>query len=207
MDTAFWWSFLFSFGVSACCGVRAGLSLLGVSLLAHLGWLFLHPAFSFMADWRFIALVVLAAVLEIIIDKFRASSNILDGCGVVLRTVVALWITAALIGGDIWSVWVIGGIVLGGLTTFVVNLAKPMVRAWTTDLVPNHTFRGTLAVSIFEDIAIGLALVGVIYWPWLGLAYGILALLVGLTVLGLFVRQGGSPLHWHWNRVGGREIN
>nr|MCR4784224.1 hypothetical protein [bacterium] len=100
-----------------------------------------------------------------------------------------------------------GGIVLGGLTTFVVNLAKPMVRAWTTDLVPNHTFRGTLAVSIFEDIAIGLALVGVIYWPWLGLAYGILALLVGLTVLGLFVRQGGSPLHWHWNRVCGREID
>ncbi len=201
MDAALGWSFFISWGVSACCGWRAGLSLLGVSLVAHLGWLWLHPAFDFMTDWRFISLVVLAALVESIIDKFRTSSVILDSCGLVVRTGVALWLVSSLITNLSWGWGIVLGIALGGATTFLVNLAKPLTRTWLTDLLPGATALGSLILSCVEDLAICLALLGVFFVPWLGLVYALAGVLWALFVLYQFIRQGGNLWRWHWDRI------
>ncbi|MGM9993025.1 MAG: DUF4126 domain-containing protein [Candidatus Bruticola sp.] len=205
-DTAFWFSFFFSFGVSACCGARAGLCLLGVSILAHLGWLWLDPNFSFMSDGRFIALVFLAAVIEIIVDKFGVSSRVLDSFGLVLRTSIAIWLAFSIITCSYWIGLVIAGVAVGGLTSLLVNLAKPLVRLWLIDLVPGLTFVGTLLISSLEDLVICSLLAAIFWCPWIGLVCGVVSILFALAVVGLFVRQGGNLPRWYWNRLYLREV-
>lgn len=206
MDAAFWWSFFLSFGISACCGVRAGLSLLVVSILAHLGWLFLDPNFYFMADWRFISLVVLAAAIEIVVDKFRVYGHVLDSCGLVLRTAIAIWLAVSIITCSHWIGLVVLGVGVGGLTALLVNLSKPLVRLWLVDLAPGVTSMGTMVLSLLEDFSI-CALLAAIFWcPWVGLVCGILSIFWGLFVLGLFIRQGGNLPRWYWHRLILREV-
>lgn len=205
MDTFVLWSFMIAFGISACCGFRAGLCLIFISALAHIGWLGLDPLFNFMSSQPFIVLACVMAAAEILLDKFRKSSYIADIFGLVLRTGAAVWISLAIMAYSRLGVWAVVGAVLGGLTSCIINMAKPIVGTWLVDLMPGSVSLGTVILSVFTDIVIVAGLIiGYWYKPFLAIS-GILSLIMAIFALVKFYRQGGR-MSWFWGRVVSKEV-
>ncbi len=168
---------LMAVSLSACAGIRAFLPPLAVSLLALGGYITLAPQFAWMARWDVALVFGIAAVLEIVADKYPGVDNLLDGAGLFVKPLAGALLASSVITGMDPLVALALGIIVGGGVAGTVHVAKAKLRLAST------AFTGGLAnpvVSFFEDafaiigtvlavvwpvvVAVGLALVAVFAW-------------------------------------------
>jgi uncharacterized membrane protein len=166
---------LMAISLSACAGIRAFLPPLAVSLLALGGYITLAPQFQWMARWDVALVFGIAAVLEIVADKYPGVDNLLDGAGLVVKPLAGALLASSVITGMDPLLALTLGIIVGGGVAGTVHLAKAKLRLAST------AFTGGLAnpvVSFFEDAfaVIGTALA--VVWPVL--------VAIVLAVLGFF---------------------
>lgn len=199
-------SFFTSFGISVCCGTRAGVCLALISILARTGVVSLDSHFAFMQSAPFMILALLAAFAEAGADKFKNCSRFLDSSTIALRTIIAAWLAVSLLYGEALPLETALGGVLGGFTAFLVNFTRPLTKVWLTDLLPSATVAAAVLLSVFEDVMSMAVLLAAVFCPWLGLFCGIAGCAGGVFVLCKFIGNGGRPLSWHWNRICLREV-
>lgn len=174
-------------GLAASTGLRAFIGPLAASLLFFSGQLDPNPGLEWLGEPVTVTVFAVAAVLEIIADKFPGVDNALDTAGLVIKPVMGVLVALSLFGElqpvAQYSIAIIegGGVALG------VQLAKSQLRLATT------FFTGGLAnplVSLLEDI-------GTVLWA-------ILSILAPLVAAVLLVLGGGWVVRtfsrWRQNR-------
>lgn len=173
---------LMAVSLSACAGIRAFLPPLAVSLLSLGGYITLAPQFAWMARWDVALVFGIAAVLEIVADKYPGVDNLLDGVGLVVKPLAGALLASSVITGMDPLIAISLGIIVGGGVAGTVHLAKAKLRLAST------AFTGGLAnpvVSFIEDVfaVIGTALA--VIWPVvLAVVLIILAVLIWRFVKG-----------------------
>ena len=171
---------LMAVSLSACAGIRAFLPPLAVSLLALGGYIQLAPGFSWMADPLVAGAFALAAVIELVADKFPGVDHALDTAGLVLRPLAGGLLTTSLITGMDPALSLCLGVIVGGSMAGIMQAAKGSVR------VLSSATTGGLAnplVSWVEDV---VAFIGTI----LSIVVPILAAALAVTLAVFIVRKG-----------------
>jgi uncharacterized membrane protein len=172
--------------LSACAGIRAFLPPLAVSLLALSGHITLAPGFAWMGRWDVAAIFGLAALLEIVADKYPGVDHAMDAAGLVLKPVMGALLASSLITGMDPLTALCIGIIVGGATAGIVHLGKAKLRLVSTG------FTAGLAnpvLSTLEDI-------GAVIWTVLAISLPyitVLALIVGGVLLARLLSHRRAP--------------
>jgi uncharacterized membrane protein len=150
MDTGQWvFIILMAVSLSACAGLRAFIPPLIVSILAMSGYVTLAPQFQWLGRWEVALLFGLAAVLEIIADKYPGVDHALDMAGLVIKPAVGTVIAAGLFTQLDPLVALSLGLILGGGSAGLVHLGKAKLRLLSTSFTAGFA---NPIVSLGEDI-------------------------------------------------------
>lgn len=139
---------LMALSLSACCGIRAFVPLTAVSLLAWTGHLSLAPQFHWLGEPVPVLVFALAAILEIVADKYPGLDHALDAAGLVIKPLAGALLASSLISGMDPTLSLVLGIITGVAAAGTVSLVKAKTRLLTT------SFTGGLAnpvLSVAED--------------------------------------------------------
>jgi len=172
--------------LSACAGIRAFLPPLAVSLLALSGHVTLAPGFDWMGRWDVAAVFGLAAMLEIIADKYPGVDHALDAAGLVLKPAMGALLASSIITGMDPLTALCIGIIVGGGTAGIVHVGKAKVRLLSTG------FTAGLAnplLSTLEDVGAAIWTVLAISLPYLT----VLALIVGGVLIARLLSHRRAP--------------
>lgn len=139
--------------LAACAGLRAGLPMLTVGLLARGGYAQLHPSFAFLARDDALVIFGAATALELLGDKIIAIDHFLDAVGTIVSPPIGTVLASSmLVGLDPLAATVLG-LIVGGSTSFTVHAGKAVVRAKCSALAPFHGGIANVALSTVEDVA------------------------------------------------------
>ena len=162
-------------GLSATCGFRIFLPMLGMSIACKLGHLESAPGFGWMGSWPAILVLSLATVVEIVAYYIPYVDNLLDTIATPAAFIAGTVVTGALLGGDLspvirWSFALIAGggaattiqagttMLRGGSTVTTGGAANPIVS--TLELIASIIFT---IVSIVLPVIAMLIFIGFIY--------------------------------------------
>jgi uncharacterized membrane protein len=162
---------LMGLALAASAGLRAFLPPLTVSLLSWGGYITLAPGFEWLARPEVALVFGVAAVLEIIGDKYPGVDHFLDAAGLVVRPLAGALVASSLITGMDPVLSLCLGIVVGAGAAGTVSLAKAKLRLLSSGLTAGL---GNPVLSLLED---GASLTG----TFLGV---VVPALSGLLVLG-----------------------
>lgn len=100
-------------GLSATCGFRVFVPLLGMSIAAKAGYLTLSPGFEWIASWPAIVAFTVALVVEVCAYYIPWLDNLLDAIATPSAVVAGTIVTASMVG-DVspflrWALAIIGG--------------------------------------------------------------------------------------------------
>ncbi len=178
---------LIAISLSACAGLRAFLPPLALSLFAISGHITLAPNFQWLATPEVAVIFGIAAVLEIVADKFPGVDNMLDAAGLVIKPLAGALLTTSMSTGMEPVLAVALGIIVGGGIAGTVHLGKAKVRLLSTG------FTGGLAnpvVSFVEDGVVVAGTVLGVFLPWLVAAVVIvLIVFIWKSILSHFKRK------------------
>jgi hypothetical protein len=161
---------LMGVALAGCAGLRAFLPPLALSLLVLSGHITLAPGFEWLARPEVAAVFGVAAVLEILGDKYPGVDHFLDAAGLVVRPLAGALVASSLITGMDPLLSLCLGIVIGAGTAGAVSLAKAKLRLLSSGVTAGL---GNPVLSLLED---GVSVVGT--------ALGVIApLLAGLLAL------------------------
>lgn len=164
-------------GLSAACGFRVFVPLLGTSAAALSGQVDLSPEFEWIGTWPAVACFLTATVLEVAAYYVPWIDNALDSIATPVAVVAGTLLTASVLG-DVsqllkWSLAVIAG----GGTAGLVQTATVAMRG-TSSLTTGGL--GNFLVATAELIA--------------SVCTTLLALLVPILCVGLMLLAGGLML-------------
>src|SRR4029078_6993440 len=143
-------------GLSAACGFRIFVPLLGMSIAALAGHLSLAPGFEWIGTWPAFVCFLSATILEIVAYYIPWVDNLLDSIATPAAVVAGTIITAAVITEMSplmkWSLAAIaGGCTAGGIQALPVAVRS--ASSFTTGGLANWTVASTeLAASIGTTI-------------------------------------------------------
>jgi hypothetical protein len=120
--------------LSACAGLRAFLPLAAISLMAQAGQITLAPGFEWLGSWQALAVFGLAAILEIMADKYPGVDHVLDAIGLVVKPLAGALLATSLITGMDPLVAATLGIITGGVAAGTLHVAKSKLRLASTAL-------------------------------------------------------------------------
>ncbi len=166
-------------GLSATCGFRVFVPLLGISIASHAGHLTLSSGFSWLGTWPAIIALGVATLCEVAGYYLPWFDNLLDTIATPTAVIAGVIATASMVT-DVspfmkWSLAIIGGggsagvvqfgsVVVRGLsTTTTGGVGNPIVS--TTELV--GSIIGTILAIVLPLLAIIiliLAVVGIYRW-------------------------------------------
>jgi Domain of unknown function (DUF4126) len=170
-------------GLSAACGFRIFVPLLGLSIAALAGHLGLAPGFEWIGTWPAFACLLSATILEIAAYYIPWVDNLLDSIATPAAVVAGTIITAAVVTDMSplmkWSLAAIAG----GGTAGVIQASSVAIRgasSFTTGGLANWTVATTeLAASIGTTILSWL----------LPILTALAAVALVLALLAVFLRQ------------------
>jgi len=163
---------LVGIGMSAVCGFRVFVPLLGVSIAGVTGYLELSPGMAWLGSWQALIAFAVATVLEIAAYYIPVVDNFMDTLATPSAVVAGAVVTAAM-AGDVspflkWSLAVIaGGGAAGAVQTSTVALraagqaAAPLVATPVITTVETACSALVTALS-FVAPAVGLLAVALI---------------------------------------------
>jgi hypothetical protein len=154
-------------GLSAACGFRVFVPLLGMSLAAHNGYVTLSPGFAWLGSQEALIAFGTATVVEIAAYHIPWVDNTLDALMTPLSVVAGTLLTASLLG-DLsplfkWSLAIIAG---GGVSA-IVQGGTVALRAGSTSATGGLA---NVVVSTIELIGSIIVTILAILLPLLGLA-------------------------------------
>ncbi|MDR1727077.1 MAG: DUF4126 domain-containing protein [Acidobacteriota bacterium] len=159
-------------GLSAVCGFRVFVPLLGVSAAALSGYLPLSPGMAWLGSWQALIAFAVATVLEIAAYYIPVVDSVMDTLATPSAVVAGAIVTAAMVG-DVspflkWSLAIIaGGGAAGAVQTSTVALraagqaAAPVVA---TPVMTTLETAGSALVTVLSFVApvLGVLVVAVI---------------------------------------------
>jgi uncharacterized membrane protein len=168
---------MMAISLSACAGLRAFLPLAALSLMAQAGYIHLAAGFEWLNTWQALAVFGLAAVLEVVADKYPGLDHALDAAGLVIKPLAGALLATSLITGMHPLLAAVLGIVVGGTTAGTLHIARAKLRLASTALTgglgnPLLSFADDGAsvagtVLAFAAPALGAVLVlGLVAWIW-----------------------------------------
>lgn len=166
---------LMAVSLSACAGIRAFIPPLAVSLLALSGHITLAPGFEWMGRWEVALVFGLAAVVELLADKYPGVDHALDAAGIVLKPAVGALLASSMITGMDPLTAVCLGIIVGGGTAGLVHVGKAKLRLLSSSFTAGMA---NPVLSTLEDI-------GSVVWTVLAIVLPYLTALL-LILLGVF---------------------
>lgn len=163
-------------GLSATCGFRVFVPLLGINLAHRAGHLSLAPGFDWMGSWPALIAFSLAVVIEVVGYYIPWVDNLLDTIATPAAVVAGTIVTASVVG-DVspflrWSLALIAGggvaglfqgssvVVRGISTASTAGLANPLVS--TVELITSvfgTVFSLLLPAAAFILVMIALSLI------------------------------------------------
>lgn len=165
METAI--GLVIGIGLSAACGFRVFLPMLGFAIAAHVGWVNPTGHLAWIATWPALIALATATLIEIAAYYIPWLDNLLDTITTPLAIAAGIAVTASLTGGMHpllqWSLAVIAG---GGVSGLVQG-GTVALRAGSTATT------GGLAnpiISTLEWIAAALLTLCILLAPLLGIA-------------------------------------
>lgn len=170
---------LMGVALAACAGLRAFLPPLALSLLALSGHITLAPGFAWLARPEVAAVFGVAAILEILGDKYPGLDHFLDAAGLIVRPLAGALVASSLSTGIDPLLGLVLGIILGAGAAGAVTLAKAKLRLLSSGVTAGL---GNPLLSFLED---GASLTGTL----LGVIAPLLAGLLALGGLGWLLRM------------------
>ena len=177
---------LIGIGLSAACGFRVFVPLLGASIAAHLGFLQLSPEFSWLGSTPALIALSLATLLEIGAYSVPFIDHLMDAVATPAAVIAGTLLMASLLGEASpflkWSL----AIIAGGGAAGLVQVGSVLARAGTTVLTGGL---GNLAIAVLEfGGAVGMTLLA-LFVPFLAAV----ALVVGgVLMIRLRIRRSGA---------------
>ncbi len=170
---------LVGIGLSAACGFRVFVPLLGLSIAAHTGYLQLSPEFAWLGSTPALVALTLATILEVGAYSVPFIDHMMDAITTPAAIVAGTLLMASMLGETSpflkWSLAVIAG----GGAAGIVQAGSMFLRGGSTILTGGS---GNFMVAIFE-------LLGAVAMTVLALLLPLLAV-AGLAVIAvLLVRQ------------------
>ena len=159
-------------GLSAACGLRVFVPLMGLSIAAHFGYISPAHGFQWMGTWPALIAFITATVLEVGTYYFPWIDNMLDAIMTPAAIVAGTISTAAMVG-DIspflkWSTAIIAG---GGISALVQGgtvALRTKTTAATGGAANPLVSTGELAGSALLTIcAIVLPILGLVIVAWI----------------------------------------
>jgi len=170
-------------GLSAACGFRVFVPLLGISIASLTGHLNLSPGFAWIGTWQACAAFATATLLEILAYYVPYIDNLLDSVAGPAAVIAGTVVMATLVT-DIhpFLKWTLA-IIAGGGTAAVFQGSTTLLRLTSTAATAGT---GNFFVSTIETaISIALTIVAVL----LPLVAGIIMLTLAVFVLKRWTRQ------------------
>lgn len=154
-------------GLSAACGFRVFVPLLGMSLAAHTGYVTLSPGFAWLGTQEALIAFGTATVVEIAAYYIPWVDNTLDALMTPLSVVAGTLLTASLLG-DLSPLfkWLLA-IIAGGGVSAIVQGGTVALRAGSTSATGGLA---NVVVSTIELIGSIIVTILAILLPLLGLA-------------------------------------
>ena len=177
---------LIGIGLSAACGFRVFVPLLGASIAAHMGFLQLSPEFSWLGSTPALIALSLATLLEICAYSVPFIDHLMDAVATPAAVIAGTLLMASLLGEASpflkWSL----AIIAGGGAAGLVQVGSVLARAGTTMLTGGL---GNLAIAVLEfGGAVGMTLLA-LFVPFLAAV----ALVVGgVLMIRLLIRRRGA---------------
>ena len=173
-------------GLSAACGFRVFVPLLGVSTAALAGHLHLAYGFEWLGTWPAFACFLTATILEIVAYYVPWLDNLLDSVATPAAVVAGTIATASVITDMSpllqWSL----AIIAGGGTAGVIQSATVLVRGALDrlDRRPDQLARGHRRADrlVLRHLAVDLL-------PILAVALAAVAFVIAVSILGRFRRR------------------
>jgi hypothetical protein len=176
---------LAALGLSSTAGLRAYLPLLAVGIAGDNNLLPLNPTFQALGSPPIIALLVLLAIGEFIVDKIPLVDHLSDAVHTVIRPVAGAVIMAATQNSlsDV-NVWLAAGV--GAFLAFVFHGVKATTRPAVTATTAGI---GNPIVSTLEDVFVAAAALVLALLPVVGFVLFVLAVIVAIRLLSDLVRR------------------
>ena len=177
---------LIGIGLSAACGFRVFVPLLGASTAAHMGFLQLSPEFFWLGSTPALVALSLATLLEIGAYSVPFIDHLMDAVATPAAVIAGTLLMASLLGEASpflkWSL----AIIAGGGAAGLVQVGSVLARAGTTVLTGGL---GNLAIAVLEfGGAVGMTLLA-LFVPFLAAV----ALVVGgVLMIRLLIRRRGA---------------
>ena len=177
---------LIGIGLSAACGFRVFVPLLGASIAAHAGYLHLSPEFSWLGSTPALLALALATALEIGAYSVPFIDHLMDTVTTPAAVIAGTLLMASLLGEASpflrWSLAVIAG---GGIAA-LVQVGSVMIRGSTAVLTGGL---GNLVIAFLEFAGAALITLLALFAPFVAAA----GLLIGLLLMIRWrVRRCGS---------------
>jgi len=158
---------LMGISLSACCGLRAFIPPLAVSLLALSGHLTLDQEFAWLGSWEVALAFGVAALLELVADKFPGLDHALDAAGLLLKPAAGALVAWSSLSGMDPLLAACAGIILGGGLAEGFHLVRAKLRLLSTGLTAGIA---NPIISVAEDAAAFAGTLLSIIAPLLGAA-------------------------------------
>jgi hypothetical protein len=173
---------LIGIGLSAACGFRVFVPLLGVSLACHTGYLQLSPDFAWLGSNPALLAFAVATVIEVGAYTVPFIDHLMDTLTTPAAVVAGTLLTASMLGDTSpflkWSL----AIIAGGGAAGIVQVGTMAVRGGSTLLTGGF---GNLIVAILELAGSALMTLLALLLPVLALA----ALLVAVFFAIFFIAR------------------
>lgn len=120
-------------GLSACCGFRVFLPLLGLSLGAKLGYITLSESFHWLNHWGVVVALASATISEIVAYYIPYFDHLLDTLMTPLSIAAGTMITASTITGELtpFQTWSLA-LIAGGGAAGLIQMGTVMTRGTST---------------------------------------------------------------------------
>ncbi len=171
--------FIIGIGLSAACGFRVFVPLLGVSIASMSGYLTLTPGFAWLGSWPAFIAFVTATVLEIGAYYVPWLDHLLDTLATPAAVVAGSIVTASLIGNmNPFLKWSLA-IIAGGGTAGVVQAGTVLLRGASSASTGGY---GNFLVATLEAV-------GSVLTTFLAIVIPLFCLLLVIFLLFVVVRK------------------
>jgi len=171
--------FMIGIGLSAACGFRIFVPLLGVSIASMSGYLTLTPSFAWLGTWPAFSAFATATVFEIGAYYVPWLDNLLDTLATPAAVVAGTIVTASLVGNmNPFLKWSLA-IIAGGGTAGVIQTGTALLRGASSATTGGS---GNFLVATLEAI-------GSILTTFLAIVIPLFCLLLVLFLLFLVIRK------------------
>jgi hypothetical protein len=171
--------FMIGIGLSAACGFRIFVPLLGVSIASMSGYLTLTPSFAWLGTWAAFSAFATATVLEIGAYYVPWLDNLLDTLATPAAVVAGTIVTASLVGNmNPFLKWSLA-IIAGGGTAGVIQTGTALLRGASSATTGGY---GNFLVATLEAI-------GSILTTFLAIVIPLFCLLLVIFLLFLVIRK------------------